>query len=96
MLTLVPGSLLGKYEVVPRLTQASGNTSSGDNSRHVALLGALVLLFVALVLLRRAFQPLRVVRDVFLPVIAAVVGAMLVLAAFVLLITAMLPWGSLR
>jgi hypothetical protein len=91
MPTLVPGYLLAKYEAVPAFAQSASDSSTGSNSRNVALLGALVLLFVALILLRRAFQPLRVVREVFLPVIAAVVGAMLVLAAFVLLIAAMLP-----
>ena len=90
-MTLVPGPLQAKCEAFLSLAPSSSDAPQGDNSRNVAMLGALVLLFVALILLRRAFQPLRAVREVLLPVLAAVLGGLLVLAAFVLLITAVLP-----
>jgi len=59
--------------------------TAGQNGRNVALLAAVVLLFTALTLMRRAFQPLR---EVVITVMAAVIGAMLIFAAFVLLLAA--------
>lgn len=90
MPTLVPGLLFAKHASLLSLAQST-DAPSDDNSRHIALLGALVLLFAALTLLRRAFKPLHVVRDVFLPVLAAALGTLLVFAALVLLIAATVP-----
>jgi len=73
-----------------RFQTISDGVPGNTNGRNVAMLGAVVLLFAALTLIRRAIQPLR---EVILTVLAAVVGATLVFAAFVLLLTAMFLRG---
>jgi hypothetical protein len=90
MSTLVLKALLANPDTTQRFHMLADSVPGSTNSRNVALLGAVVLLFTALTLIRRAIQPLR---EVILTVLAAVVGAMLVFAALVLLLTAMFVRG---